>query len=84
MHAYHDGANVILVQPFQSKKDHHRIPAYNTIMKRFQARGIPVNAQVLDNEASTAYIETITDVWKYTHQKVLPDMHRRNKAERAI
>ena len=53
-------------------------------MKRFQARGIPVDAQVLDNKASKAYINTITDVWKCTYQKVPPDMHRRSKAERAI
>ena len=84
MLAYHDAANVILVQPFASKKDHHRIPAFNAIMKRFQARGIPVHAQVMDNEASAAYTENITEVWKCTHQKVPPDMHRRNKAERAI
>ena len=84
MLAYHDAANVILVQPFASKNDHHRIPAFNAIMKRFQARGIPVDAQVMDNEASAAYTENITDVWKCTHQKVPPDMHSRNKAERAI
>ena len=84
MLAYHDAANVILVQPFQSKKDHHRIPAYNAIMKRFKARGIKVDTQVLYNKASAAYIQIITDVWKCTHQKVQPDMHRRSKAERAI
>jgi hypothetical protein len=84
MLAYHDAANVILVQPFQSKKDHRRIPAYNAIMKRFQACGIPVDTQVMDNKASAAYTENITDIWKCTHQKVPPDMHRRNKAEHAI
>ena len=84
MLAYHDAANVILVQPLQSKKDHHGIPAYNGIMKRFKDCGIPVDAQVLDNEASVAYIETITDLWKCTHQKVPPDIHCRKKAELAI
>jgi hypothetical protein len=29
MLAYHAGANAILVEPFQTKADHHRIPAYN-------------------------------------------------------
>jgi len=82
--AYHDAANVILVQPFQSKADHHCIPAYNAFMKRLKARGIKVDLQVLDNEASVAYIQSITEVWKCKHQKVPPDMHRRNKAKQAI
>ena len=34
MLAYHAAANVILVQPFQTKADHHQIPAYNAIVKR--------------------------------------------------
>ena len=84
MLAYHDAVNVILVQPFKSKADQHRIPAYNAIMKRLKARGTKVDAQVLDNEASAAYIKTITEVWKCAHQKVPPDKHRRNKAKRAI
>jgi hypothetical protein len=84
MLTYCDAANVILVQPFQSKADHHCIPAYNAIMKRLKAWGVKVDLQVLDNKASAAYIQTITDVWKCTHQKVPPDMHRRNKTERAI
>ena len=84
MLAYQDAANVILVQHFQSKADHHRIPTYNAIMKRLKARGIKVDLQVLENEASAAYIQTINKVWKCKHQKVSPDMHRCNKAERAI
>ena len=84
MLAYHDAANVILVQPFQSKGDHHRIPAYNIIRTRLKSRGINVDQQVLDNEISAAYSNTITEVWKCKLQKVPPDMHRRNKAERAI
>jgi hypothetical protein len=84
MLAYHDAANVILVQPFQSKADHHRVPAYSAIMKRFKAWGIKVDVQVLDNKATAAYIQTITDVWKCTHQKVPPEMHCRNKAKRVI
>ena len=38
--AYHDAANVILVQPFQNKADHHRIPAYNAIMNCLKKLGI--------------------------------------------
>jgi hypothetical protein len=84
MLAYHDATNVILVQPFALKTDNHRIPAINAIMKRFKARGITVDSQVMDNEASEAYLNNIAEVWKCTYQKVPPDMHRRNKAERAI
>ena len=84
MVAYHQASNAILVQPFQSKHDHHRIPAYNTIMTRLKARGLQVTRHVLDNEASTAYRNAITSTWKCTYQLVPPDMHRRNLAERAI
>ena len=43
-----------------------------------------VNLQLLDNEASSAYKEAITFKWNATFQLVPPDMHRRNRAERAI
>ena len=83
MLAYHVGANAILVQPFQTKADHHRIPAYNAIMARLRARNIHVSQHVLDNEASAAYKLAIAQNG-CTIQLVPPDMHRRNKAERAI
>ncbi len=83
MLAYHDATNVILVQPFQSQADHHRIPAYNTLVARLKARGLTVDRQVLDNQASQAMQQAIRDNgWVF--QFVPPDMHRRNKAERAI
>ena len=53
-------------------------------MKWLKARGIKVDLQVLDNEASAAYIQTINKVIKGKLQKVPPDMHRCNKAKRAI
>jgi hypothetical protein len=85
MLAYHAGANAILVQPFQTKADHHRIPAYQAIMARLKARNIRVSQQVLDNEASAAYKHAINIASPgCTIQFVPPDMHRRNKAERAI
>ena len=84
MVAYHQDANAILVQPFQTKHDHHRIPAYTAIMNRLKARGLHVTRHVLDNEASTAYRHAITATWSCTYQLVPPDMHRRNAAERAI
>ncbi len=84
MLAYHVGANVILIQPFKSKADAHRIPAYNTIMERLKSQGISVDLHILDNEASAAYIDCITNKWKCEHQKIPPNMHRRNIAERMI
>ena len=84
MLAFHEQANVILVQPFKTKADTHRIPAYNVIMTRLKKRNLGVDLQVLDNEASAAYTNCIENEWHCSHQKVPPDMHRRNKAERAI
>jgi hypothetical protein len=86
MLAYHCDSNAILVEPFQSRNDRHRIPAYNRLMSRLKARGHIVDHQhqVLDNEASAEYIRVITEDWKATYQLVPPDIHRCNLAERAI
>ena len=53
-------------------------------MERLKSRGHHVDLQVLDNEASTAYRQLITDKWKADFQLVPPNIHRRNAAERAI
>jgi hypothetical protein len=82
--AHHDATNAILVQPFQTKADHHCISVYNIIMERLKARNIAVDTQVLDNEASARSIHCIIHKWKCMHQKVPPDVHCRNKAEQAI
>ena len=84
MLAYHCDTNAILVEPFQSRHDRHRIPAYNRIMHRLTTRAHTVDHQVLDNEASAEYRRVITDDWKCTYQLVPPNVHRRNIAERAI
>ena len=83
MIAYHS-SNIILAQPFQSRKDKHRIAAYEQIMTRLEAKGLTVDLQIMDNEASKEYKKTITEKWKVKYQLVPPDMHRRNAAERAI
>ena len=75
MIAYHEDGNLILQQPFKSKKDVHRIAAYNAIMTRLAARGFLVDLQILDNKASAAYKHAITFKWKATFQLVPPDMH---------
>ena len=36
MLAFHEQANAILVQPFKTKADTHRVPAYNVIMNRLK------------------------------------------------
>jgi hypothetical protein len=84
MIAFHADGNFILQQVFKTKSDRHRIAAYNSIMTRLAARGLSVDLQILDNEASAAYKEAITFKWNAKFQLVPPDMHRRNRAERAI
>jgi len=84
MIAYHEDGNLILQQPFKSKKDVHRITAYNAIMTHLAARGLSVDLQILDSKASAAYKHAITFNWKATFQLVPPDMHQRNRAKQAI
>ena len=84
MVAYHCNSNAILFTAFKTRNDRHRIPAYNSIMERLQARGHKVDVQILDNEASADYKSEITERWQAQYQLVPPDVHRRNAAERAI
>jgi hypothetical protein len=84
MIAFHADGNLILQQAFKNKSNRHRIAAYNAIMTRLAARGLSVDLQILDNKASTAYKEAIIFKRKATFQLVPPDMHCRNRAERAI
>ena len=83
MVAYHS-SNVILIEPFASRKDKHRIAAYNVIMQRLKDRNLLVDLQILDNECSKEYKATMKEKWGVTYQLVPPDLHRRNTAERAI
>eukprot|EP00804_Cyclotella_cryptica_P028661 CCRYP_008183-RA/>CCRYP_008183-RA protein AED:0.20 eAED:0.05 QI:0/0/0/0.66/1/1/6/0/1274 len=84
MLAYHCDTNAILVEPFQSRHDRHRIPAYNKLMGRLTARTHTVDHQVLDNEASAEYRWVITEDWNCSYQLVPPNVHRRNIAECTI
>ena len=83
MIGYHS-SNLILAQPFASRKDKHRMGAYDAIMERLKAKGLDVNLQVMDNEASKDFKQNMVNKWKVDYQLVPPDMHRRNAAERAI
>jgi hypothetical protein len=64
MIAYHADGNLILQQAFLTKSDCHRLAAYNSIMMRLAARGLLVDLQILDKEASAAYKQAITFTWK--------------------
>ena len=75
MIAFHEEGNLVLQQPFKSKNDVHRITAYNAIMTRLAVKGLNVDLQILDNEASAAYKQVITENWKATFQLVPPDVH---------
>ena len=55
MIAYHRDANLILADPFSSRKDAHRLVAYTKIMQRLTDNNLCVDLQILDNEASEEY-----------------------------
>jgi hypothetical protein len=80
MIALHADGNLILQQAFKSRSNTHCIAAYNAIMTRLAARGLSVDLQILDNEASAAYKHAITFTQQAKFQLVPPDMHRRNRA----
>ncbi len=84
MIAFHADGNLILQQAFKTKSDCHHIAAYNLIMMCLAARGLSVDLQILDNEASLVYKDAITFKWNAKFQLVPLDMHCRNQAERTI
>jgi hypothetical protein len=84
MIAFHTDGNFILQQAFKTKSDRHCIAANNSIMMRLAARGLSVDLQILDNEASSAYKEATTFKWNAKFQLRPPGMHHRNRAERVI
>ena len=82
--SYHVYNNVILVEPFESRHDHHRLTAADRIMTRLTKRGHGVDLQILDNECSAAYKLHIEENWGAEFQLVPPGVHRRNMAKHAI
>ena len=54
MLTYHVDTNIILVEPFASRHDRHRLASANRIMANLTKRGHVVNLQILDNECSAA------------------------------
>ena len=60
MVAYHCDSNLILTAPFKSRSNKHLMLAYNDIMQRLKTRGMLVDLQIMDNEASAEYKRIIT------------------------
>ena len=84
MVAYHCDSDAILVAPFKTRKDKHKLEAYKSIMTRLRENGMSVNLKILDNEASSKFKHLITEDIGIKYQLVPPDIHRRNAAERSI
>ena len=75
MVAYHCDSNAILAVPFTSKKDKYRLQVYDEIMQRLKDRGMIVDLQILDNEASAAYKRIITTKWEVAFGLIPPNIH---------
>ena len=84
MVAYHCDSNAILVAPFKTRKDKHRLEAYKSIMTHLRINGMGVNIQILDIDASSKFNHLITEDLGIKYQLVPPDIHIRNAAERVI
>ena len=74
MVAYHS-YNVILVEPIASRKDKHRLAAYNIIMQELKDKNPLVNLQIIGNKFSKEYKATMKENWGVNYQLVLPDIH---------
>ena len=84
MIAYHCDANLILAEPFASRKDTHQLLAYEKIMQRLSDNKLIDDQQILDNEGSAEYRRAITKKWNANYQLLPPNTHQGNAAERSI
>ena len=84
MIVYHCNANLILAVPFKTRKDNHRLKAYDKLMQRLSYHKLTVDLQILDNEASAEYKRLIKKKWNINYQLVPPNTHQSNAAERSI
>ena len=82
--AYHCDSNAILVDPFKTCKDKHRLEAYKSIMTRLRKNGMSVNLQILDNEAISKFKHLIIEDLGIKYQLVPPEIHRHNAEEQGI
>ena len=72
---YHFDANLILAEPFASRKDKHGILAFGNIMQRLLNNKLTIDLQILDNEGSADYKQAITEYWDANDQLVPPYTH---------
>ena len=68
MIAYHYDPNLILAKPFTSRKDKHRLLAYDKLMRRLRNNKLTVYLQILNNEASAEYKRAIKEKWNANYQ----------------
>jgi len=80
---YDYDSNAIIAVPLKNCKTKSILTAYKTGHARLCARGLRPKLQRLDNEASRALQEFLTEEG-VDYQLVLPHLHRCNAAERAI
>eukprot|EP00804_Cyclotella_cryptica_P028250 CCRYP_014606-RA/>CCRYP_014606-RA protein AED:0.44 eAED:0.44 QI:0/-1/0/1/-1/1/1/0/272 len=80
---YHTDSNSIWVEPTKNRTEGELILARTQALTQMRACGLTPQRQVLDNEASALYKQSILDSG-LTYQLVPPDDHRRNVAKRAI
>eukprot|EP00804_Cyclotella_cryptica_P003562 CCRYP_002180-RA/>CCRYP_002180-RA protein AED:0.40 eAED:0.40 QI:0/-1/0/1/-1/0/1/0/180 len=83
MIAFHVDTNTILVRPFPSKHDAHRIAAYQDNHSCLSNANLKPMVHILDNEASIAFRQAIATNG-CTFQLVPPHVHCQNAAEHAI
>ena len=63
MIAHYFDSNAIIVAPFKSCANKHRLFAYNAIMQSLKDCNILVELQILDNEAIAEYNCIINSEW---------------------
>lgn len=81
--AYHT-SNLMLAQPFSSRKNNYRISVYETIMDKLSTNGLLVDIQIVDKEVNKDFKKINKDTCEVDYQLVPPDMHIQNAVEKTI
>ena len=84
MIVYHCDENLILAVPFKTRKDTHRLKAYDKIIQRLLNHKLRVDLKIIDNEAIADYKRVIKEKWKIKYQLVPSKTHQSNTAELLI
>jgi hypothetical protein len=80
---YYYDSNIVLSAPMKNRGDKEMVRASDFLIQSLIFRGLKPHLQRLDNEASLALINYLTQQG-ITYQLAPPYIHRRNNAERAI